>query len=280
MPVVKPSIVVDFIDKAYPFAKENKNEEISCHNAPTIAAIIGLVEKIPNEHFSLVSSEDFALFVAALEALKASVLKWQIPTYDYLQHKLSGLNCLKGRHPLSVIRETISKCPDEAIGEKTNNLTFLANDPDFNYSIKLDISNSHISHNNGQYKATCVLAGSVIEALLLWGLKKNNISGFQHLVEKWAARRSNEGKSKPRIPDPEINKWCLEELINISREANLISESLANALSQVQTFRNLIHPGRQERLGQKPSRGTSLLSLGGMETLIEEFENLHANGKL
>ena len=27
MPVVKPSIVVDFIDKAYPFAKESKNDE-------------------------------------------------------------------------------------------------------------------------------------------------------------------------------------------------------------------------------------------------------------
>jgi len=100
------------------------------------------------------------------------------------------------------------------------------------------------------------------------------------LFEKWDTRRLKEGKSKLKIPDSNINKWGLEELINISREANMIFESLANALSQVQTFRNLIHPGRQERLRQRPSRAASLLSLGGMEFLIEEFENLHINGKL
>ncbi|HHT9137786.1 MAG TPA: hypothetical protein ACFYEK_11170 [Candidatus Wunengus sp. YC60] len=278
MPVVKPSIVVDFIDEAYPFAKENKNEEIGCQNAPTIAAIIGLVEKIPNEHFSFISSEEFAFYIAAIEALKNSILRWQISTYDYLQHKLSGLNCLKGRHPLSVICETLSKCPDEAPSMQSNNLDFLNNDTEFKFSLRLDVSNSHASHSNGQFKASCVLAGSVIEALLLWGLKKNNISDFQPLFDSGAAGRLNESKFKPKIQD--IDKWNLEKLINISREANLISEGLANALSQAQYFRNLIHPGRQERLGQKPSRGTSLLSLGGMERLIEEFENLHANGKL
>lgn len=276
MPVFKPSIVVEFIDKAYPFAKENKNDEIGYHNAPTIAAIIGLVEKIPNEHFSFISSEEFAFYIAAVEALKNSILRWQFPTYDYHQHKLSGLNCLNGRHPLSVIRGILSKCPDEAPTLQTNNLSFLNSDPEFNFSLRLDISNSFASHSNGQFKASCVLAGSVIEALLLWGLKKKNIPNFQPLFDTWVARR----KSKPKTLDQDINKWGLEELINISREANLVSEGLANALSQVQNFRNLIHPGKQERLGQKPSRGTSLLSLGGMERLLEEFENLHANGKL
>jgi hypothetical protein len=88
--------------------------------------------------------------------------------------------------------------------------------------------------DRSDFKASTVLAGSAIEALLLWSLQDAGQTGPVAAMTT-RPRGSPEG-------------WELYQLIEATELLGLIKPETATQCSQARDFRNLIHPGRSQRL--------------------------------
>jgi hypothetical protein len=124
----------------------------------------------------------------------------------------------------------------------------------------LDIGSVESAFSNGEWKAATVLAGSVVEALLLWALLEQNPAN----VSAAAA------KLKLKVPsNPE--EWVLYQFIEIAGELKLIGTETAMQCRLAKDYRNLIHPGRAQRLGQACNRGTALSAVAAVEHVVNDL---------
>jgi len=94
---------------------------------------------------------------------------------------------------------------------------------------------------NELYKATVVLCGTVLEALLIDALscikEKAKFSYYQKYLK---------GKNKGNKP-PEIENWPLYQLIEIAKQQGVITPDVAKFSHIVRDYRNLIHLWTQKR---------------------------------
>jgi hypothetical protein len=65
-----------------------------------------------------------------------------------------------------LIRRALAACPDESPAPETRELAFIE-DTELRDGLRLDISAINRALSNSEWKAATVLAGSVVEALLL-----------------------------------------------------------------------------------------------------------------
>lgn len=73
-----------------------------------------------------------------------------------------------------------------------------------------------------------------------------------------------------KIVNP-IERWDLSELIAVSSILNLISSATKAAAEHGRGFRNLIHPGRAQRLAVKCNKATALLGAGALEAVLGDL---------
>lgn len=108
------------------------------------------------------------------------------------------------------------------------------------------------------YKSVIILCGGSIEALLLDKLKEN----------KQAAKKSNKA---PKEGD--IEKWDLNDLINVATDIKIIKNPAINKLSHsVRDYRNLVHPGKELRSGLKVEPEEAKIAFEVLNILIREFK--------
>jgi hypothetical protein len=136
----------------------------------------------------------------------------------------------------------------------TAELLFIDDDPALRESIRLDISTANNDLHNAQWKAATVVAGSAAEALLLWAIKRE-------------PRLTSIGE-RPKGP-PE--RWDLAEYLKVAKALELIEESTIMQASLARHFRNLIHPGRAQRLGMVCDRATALAALAAVESIVRDL---------
>jgi len=104
------------------------------------------------------------------------------------------------------------------------------------------------------------LAGSVVEALLLWALLQQN----QVTISATAAKLGL--KVSPKLED-----WGLHQYIEVAAELNVITADTATQCRLAKDFRNLIHPGRAQRLAQVCNRGTALSAVAAVEHVVNDL---------
>lgn len=275
-----PSQVVDFIDRVYPWANEDQESvHLERPNAPTVGAILALVDQVPAQCLAAMPQGRQTDFTAAIGVLRYSLAMWQAPSHPGYQHQLGKRGELGNHHPIHTLRAFLVACPDSAPAPGTPSLAFLA-DAEFERDLQLDISTSHSAQGNGEFKAACVIAGSVIEALLLWALARRTPADREAARLDWAGRRQAKGQQAPGPLPTEINTWTLEQCIEIGRRALPLPDEAAEAATLARNFRNLIHPGRALRMGQRPSLASASLAVGAMERIVEELQTLHQTGQL
>jgi hypothetical protein len=97
-------------------------------------------------------------------------------------------------------------------------------------------------------------AGAATEALLLWAI--TNAPGLAALANK-----------PQRSPD----EWSLGQYIAVASSLGLIKRNTAEQTTLAQNFRNLIHPGRVQRLGEACNRGTALSALAAVELIVVDL---------
>jgi len=259
MPRVVPSQIISFIDQVLPPAKDNKSFYLDRNHAESCAAIIDLIEQLPSELLVL-SSQQYTELVSAVNAIKIALENWKLRTY-----RLSNIPGLGDLHPVSIIRNILSMCPDEFPSKDTAELSFIK-DNDLRVNLEIDISATNQALSNGEWKAATVLAGSAIEALLLWVLNQHD----QEEVRKAVETLLHEGILK-NDPGKNLELWSLHSFIEAAAKLKIIGKDTAQKARLAKGFRNLIHPGREKRLGQKCNRGTALSAIAAMEFVIGEL---------
>jgi hypothetical protein len=266
MPRVVPSQIVEFIDQTIPKAKKQTDEggkgfSLNRPDQHSCVALVKLIDQLPGELLVL-PGQHYIELVASVEAIKDTLEIWKLREYGF-----SIIPRFGDYNPISFIRRALSLCPDEIPSKDTAELIFIEDD-DLRANLRIDISATNLALSNGEWKAATVLAGSVVEALLLWRLNQ-----FEE-EERNTARTSlvNEGILR-RDPGGNLDRWELHPFIEVAAKLEVIGEDTAQQARLAQEYRNLIHPGREKRLGQRCDRGTALAAVAAAERVVSDLSS-------
>lgn len=112
--------------------------------------------------------------------------------------------------------------------------------------------------------AVIFLCGSTLEGLLFAVAEKNPKDYNQ---AKAAPVKS--GKVKP------LNEWTLQNLIDVSRELNLVGEDVSKHAHAVRDFRNYIHPRQQIRENFTPRMITAEIADKVLQAALSDLAAVH-----
>lgn len=267
MPKVVPSQVVEVIDQVFPAARNQKNSQQSRFSVDRtyqneVAAIVELVDQIPAE-LLILAPKDYTALQLAVTALKNTIPNWRLRSY--------GLDRIHGHgnlNPVTIIRNSLSKCPDEGVSKSTSDLTFISIQ-ELRDNLRIDMSSANQAFQNGEWKAATVLAGATIEAVLLYMLHSVHDVDPSKISTSKNTLVSNGTLSKS--PGNNLDKWSLHQLTEVAADLRLIREETATQIRIARDFRNLIHPGVSVRKNIVCNRGTALSALAGMEHTINDL---------
>jgi len=278
MPKVVPSQIVELIDARFPAAKKQQEKEGNSFQCDfsrqgIVNTILHLIDQLPADLLKL-TGDELIYFLEAYHELKSAVANWNsgIPGAGGTKYKLYKMKDGSKLNPITVIRHALLKCPDQGIETTTGKLLFIR-DPEFCETIRQDISFANQALANAEWKASTVLAGSVIEALLLYAiaeLEKGDRKKYDQARER-VLTEVTLGKKLPNKPKGNPNSWKFYEYIHVAFEAGIISENTAKECLLTKDFRNLIHHGASIRKKQQCDRGTAHLAIAGMEHVIKEL---------
>jgi hypothetical protein len=276
MPKVVPSQIVEFIDKRYPAAKEQlsgprKTFSIDYTRHGIVSTIMHLVDQLPNNLVPLAADESVR-FLEAYYELKSGVAIWSTGSGG-LHHEITKIKDGTGLNPLSVIRDILSRWPDQGFESRDTGLSFIS-DQGLAEIINQDISFVNEALSNAEWKASTVLAGSVIEAVLLYSIKElrsQNPALYGKALEKTMEEQAI-GKPLDHKPSGNPDGWNLNHYIYVAFAAQLISETTAKESLLSKDYRNLIHQGASERKKQRCDRGTAHLAIAAMEHVITDLK--------
>jgi hypothetical protein len=275
MPKVVPSQIVEYIDRRCPaaikqLAGQEKSFSIGYNGQGLINTIIHLIDQLPSSLMPF-TGDELISFLEAYHELKSGVAIWNSGSGGH--YEITKIKDGSRLNPITVIRDKLSKCPDQGLTNPDSRLTFIA-DQSFAEIISLDISFVNEALTNAEWKAATVLAGSVIEAVLLYSIKKLRdqvTSCFNSAIEK-TTQESVIGKPLDRKPSGNPDEWNLSQYIIVAFAANLITENTAKECLLSKDYRNLIHQGASERKKQRCDRGTAHLAIAAMEHVINDLE--------
>jgi hypothetical protein len=258
VPRVVPSQIVRVIDRHCPWAKgPGKVQQLNANNIGTVAAIVGLVDRLP-AHLLTLNEEEYANFITHVEVLRIRPQFWATQPGTY-----------RSGETVREIRNLLDKCPDDWPPPSVHSLSFITKADDLRDNLRIDIDHAERALDNSEWKAATVLAGSVVEALLLWKL-----SVFPTPEVLLAGNAAAKALGLKGV-NPDLRRWHLPELIEVTASyptgKPVIGSDTATQLRLVRDFRNLIHPGRAERLAKKCDRNTALIAVGGIVAVVNEL---------
>lgn len=240
-----------------------------------LSTILSVINEIPDELIQVPTDirvqlhaavHDLSHHVSLLESQDVqSRLQHGWPTLRPMQW-LDRLPALPAnRYATEVICDVLKQCPDEVVPTGTRDLLFVSDQP-LRDNIRRDIAAVDSALSNGEYKAATVLGGAAVEALLLWSLSGRSDQERQSFV----AIARNSGKLN-RQPKQEMNQWDLHEYIEVAAAGGLIKDETATIARIAKDYRNLIHPGRSQRLNQNCDRGTALAVVSTIEHVLNDL---------
>ncbi len=106
------------------------------------------------------------------------------------------------------------------------------NSQDLQFMLKRDLHESALAILTKSYKSALVMTGSMIEAILLDVIKTNGISSY-----KLSQRKINKS----------VHRMQLNELLEVADSEKIISSQFYHLTHALRGFRNLIHPGLEQR---------------------------------
>ena len=265
MPRVVPSDVVKVADRMFPeMVQSSMFPSVGPDHVPRLVALARLVDAVPEELLTLEPSR-YAGLVASAAYLRA-LADYFIANRAPLSLNLQGYD----PNPVAIIRAAMAACPDEAPAPGTKELSFIT-DADLRQSIRLDMSAAHQGLSQGEWKGATVLAGSAVEALLLWVLQEREKDKLGVVRAAVVALLGGRPLSRDPGADLEGPGWHLHEYVEVAAHLGIIKPDTATLVRLAKDFRNLIHPGRAARLGQKCDRATALGALAAVEAVVRDL---------
>jgi hypothetical protein len=254
MPRIVPSAVVNLIDREFPWANiRTASGELAVGSGAQLRALVDLVSQIPDELITI-DEEKYAQLITATAAIRQALEIW---TYRDRNWRLGVIG---GRgHVLFLIRDALTGCLDEAPSPEITGMSFIG-DVELRARLREDFGAANRALANGEWKGATVLAGSVVEALLLWALQRDASSAASE------ARRSS-----LRHATASLEEWDLHGYIKVARELRMITSATAAQAELARNFRNLIHPGRAQRLAQVCDRASALSAVAAVEHVVRDL---------
>lgn len=281
MPRIVPSDVIRYIDRAFPEVNWNEPDPVlpplDRRWVVIVDTIVQLTQQVPEELLP-VSSQEYIGYLSSIIPLQEAVLTWR--QVAQASPSLTVYAFLSEIHPIVRLRRSLSSCPDAVPAPGTTELAFIT-DEQLRSGLRLDVSNFNRSLANAEWKATTVIAGSVIEALLLWSIRgKSEADLFAALRNLTAQRPGGKdfrtaGWKSSQVPTPAIQPVLDNQDLNwfteMALELTLITPETATLVRVVREFRNLIHPGRVARLSQECDRGTAYAAIAAYERVVRDI---------
>ncbi len=171
MPRALPSDVVRVIEVQFPWAVGDWRKNINQRNgmahyaANVMPGLLRLINHIPEELlvFDAQTSARFQMALAALEA-SATRASTKGAAFDWIQLVKPGTT--EQDDCLMIVKDALASCPDSAPSTSTKNLSFIS-DRGLRQNLLVDLGSAERARDGGEWKTVRVLAGSIIEALLL-----------------------------------------------------------------------------------------------------------------
>lgn len=257
-----PSQVVIVIEKFFSHVTKNVPGDglIYSGQLDILQGIVNLVRDIPSELVN-VPADQYADLVLAMAIIEEQN-KFRIGRGT--SFPLPAINKID---VATVVHRVLLQCPDEFPPTTKKELLFVT-DADLRQSICQDMGAINRAIANAEWKAATVLAGAAIEALLLWRLSLQPPTGpdvaaaIGNLVSKGTLTNK---------PPSDNEKWSLSQFVEVTGELNILRGKTVLAARLSNSYRNLIHPGRARRLGEKCNRGTALLAVAALEHVISDL---------
>jgi len=254
----------------FPFAESQKEgnwENLTRYQSSQLAAVVAMVEQIPS-HLFVLDGAAYAVLVSSLAAIRDILDVWRADGTEG-RTVLTDLEGISPLNPVTLIRRALAKCPDEMAAQGTTELAFIA-DEALRDTIRLDISAANQNLSRGEWKGATVLAGSAVEALLLWALQEHDKANPGAVAVAVGALRP-----KPLSRDPgadlEGPGWHLHEYVEVAAHLRIIKPDSAAQVRLAKDARNLVHPGRAARVGQKCDRGTALTAIAAVAVVVRDL---------
>lgn len=268
---VLPREAAEVIAATFPWAAAEHPEvaALRLDSVISLGAVVAVLDGIPEELLPL--GQQRIRLALAIGAMRAAQQRWASGGHEGHSPILAALAAL-GNHPLVEAYRVLRALPDEAPAATELALPFIA-DADIRRSIRTDMSNADRAVATGEWKAATVLAGSVVEALLLWAVTEAGESAVAGAASTWKSTSPSDYSKSVESKSPE--EWFLREYIEIAFYLGEISDATRKAVRVTGEYRNLIHPGRVLRLGTEASHGTALMATGAMREVADELERRH-----
>ena len=281
MPRITPALIADFIEASFPELRDRgAMGAIDQGSLQTIGILVAMLDRLEDGILSGLAAQPYREAVISTEYLRTTANRWQFPPPPGRgPYTVGPYQPLGNRHPIVVLRDVMRAAPDEPIAVALPRLAFLQ-DPQLQESIATDIASAESALADGRHKNACVMSGAAIEALLLWAVQRSAQVDHQAAFARAQARRAQQNRPGLQPLDPDPRRWGLEQYIEVARDLPVLSEAAANASMLAKDFRNLIHPGRAERLQQRASRGTAAQGIAAVTLTIEDLADRVANGQL
>lgn len=257
-----------YLEDVFPITTEERYSKIQLdlQSIMALRTILKLCLEVPDE-LMILQGPDYADYQAGLTGLKTEIEDWASRQFN----RRRNLAFVPGKGqatPLDLIRLALIKCPDVAASPQTAGLEFIG-ESELREDLRIDLSSVARLISNGEWKASTVLAGSIIEALLLWRLRSYSQQQLSNSISN--LKVAGKITRAPKPTDLEDRPWGLHEYTEVAAELGAILDETATLIRLVRDFRNLIHPGASARTGQQCDRGTALAAQAGIEFLVRDL---------
>jgi hypothetical protein len=261
---VVPSQVRTYIERTYPWATsepEKKPRRLDMGQATPLAGLLDLVEQLPPELIT-VSGDDYTAMVEARASIRTALSMWY---GHHGSHVVSESRMYPGMTVVGAIYRVMKECHDDFPAPGTAELTFIA-DAAEREALRRDLGGVGRALSNGEWKAATVLAGSLLEALLLWALRQRPGTDID------AARTAITADTVQPLSDPGADltgrKWTLVHYIGAAAFLGLIKSQTKKQAELAKDYRNLIHPAVEIREQQECSAGTAMGAVAAVHLVI------------
>jgi hypothetical protein len=268
MPRAVPGELVALIDRLFPWARQQEDGPSSRHGimiteSEKVAGVLELYERIPQELIRL-EGQDLAALSVGIGALRDTLNRWtHLGAAGRSDPSLLYIAGYSDLNPITLVRRALVKCPDQAPAPATAEFPFIP-DGDLREALRTDFSEAERAFADSGWKAATVLGGSVVEALLLWALQQRSPA------ERSAACATIPSGTVARFPAL-LEEWTLHQYTEVAATLGIIKPNTAALIRLAKDYRNLIHPGRAQRLGQLCDRGTARAALAAVDAVVRDL---------
>lgn len=253
---LKPSTLRDEIQQLWP---GREVQAVSGNWGPshsgTVAAILDLLEQVdPGLLLASLPPPEAREWRRRIISVRSAVRRWESGGSGDL-----NFDDVKQLHAL------LRKVQDELAPRSEPQLGFVQ-DELLRRSIARDLDSMERLVRMEEWKAATVLGGSVLEALLLEVLSRQD-----HLSAALAAEEKHINRQDPRWHKQPIESWDLWKLIAVAHELRVIDDTVEPVCQGARGYRNLIHPGK-ERLTIACDKPTALTAAAAVGHVIRALD--------